>query len=88
VRPEKSVNHEHERDDEERIIGLIRRPQAVMPTEEPCRKGGVSNATVYTRRASCGGMDMPRSRRLRELESENAKLKRWLAGALRPDFSN
>ena len=46
-----------------------------------CRKGGFSDATFYKWRAKHGGMDVPDARRLRELEGENAKLKRLLAEA-------
>ena len=44
-------------------------------------KGGFSDATFYKWRAKYGGMDVPDARRLRELEGENAKLKRLLAEA-------
>jgi putative transposase len=52
-----------------------------MPIKELCRKGGFSDATFYKWRAKYGGMDVPDARRLRELESENAKLKKLLAEA-------
>ena len=52
-----------------------------MPVTDLCRKGGFSDATFYKWRAKCGGMDVPDAKRLRELESENAKLKKLLAEA-------
>ena len=52
-----------------------------MQIKELCRKGGFSDATFYKWRAKFGGTDVPDARRLRELEGENAKLKKLLAEA-------
>ena len=52
-----------------------------MQIKELCRKGGFSDATFYKWRAKFGGMDVLDARRLRELEGENAKLKKLLAEA-------
>lgn len=52
-----------------------------MPIKELCRNGGFSDATFYKWRAKFGGMQVSEAQRLRELESENAKLKRLLAEA-------
>jgi len=64
---------------EEQIIGFIRQAEAGLPIKELCRKGGFSDATSYKWRAKYGGI--PDAKRLRELESENAKLKKLLAEA-------
>ncbi len=45
------------------------------------RKGGFSAATFYKWRAKFGGMDVTGARRLKELGSENATLKKLLAEA-------
>lgn len=66
---------------EEQIIGFIKQAEAGMPIKELCRKGGFSDATFYKWRAKFGGMEVPDAKRLRELESENAKLKKLLAEA-------
>ena len=66
---------------EEQIIGFIKQAAAGMPIKELCRKGGFSDATFYKWRARFGGMDGSEARRLRELEGENAKLKKLLAEA-------
>jgi putative transposase len=66
---------------EEQIIGFLKQAEAGMQVKELCRKGGFSDATFYKWRAKYGGMDVPDARRLRDLESENAKLKRLLAEA-------
>jgi len=66
---------------EEQIIGFLEQVEAGLAVKDVCRKGGFSDATFYKWRAKYGGMDVPDARRLRELEGENAKLKRLLAEA-------
>ena len=66
---------------EEQIIGFLRQAEAGMPIKELCRQGGFSDATFYKWRAKYGGMQATDAKRLRELEGENAKLKRLLAEA-------
>lgn len=66
---------------EEQIIGFLKEAEGGMPIKELCRKGGFSDATFYKWRAKFGGMDVSDARRLKELESENAKLKKLLAEA-------
>lgn len=66
---------------EEQIIGFLRQAEAGLPIKELCRQGGFSDATFYKWRAKYGGMQATDAKRLRELESENAKLKRLLAEA-------
>jgi len=66
---------------EEQIIGYLKQAEAGMPIKELCRKGGFSDATFYKWRAKFGDMDVSDARRLKELEGENAKLKKLLAEA-------
>jgi putative transposase len=66
---------------EEQIIGFLRQVEAGMAVKELCRKHGFSDASFYKWRAKFGGMDVSEARRLKELESENGKLKRLLAEA-------
>jgi len=66
---------------EEQIIGFLRQVEAGMPVKDLCRKHGFSDASFYKWRAKFGGMDVSEARRLKELESENGKLKRLLAEA-------
>ena len=66
---------------EEQIIGFLKQADAGMPIKELCRKGGFSDATFYKWRAKFGGLQGCEAQRLRELESENGKLKRLLAEA-------
>ena len=66
---------------EEQNIGFLKQAEAGLPIKELCRKGAFSDATFYKWRARFGGMEVADAKRLRELESENAKLKRLLAEA-------
>jgi putative transposase len=66
---------------EEQIIGFLRQAEAGMPVKELCRQGGFSDATFYKWRSKFGGMQATDAKRLRDLEAENAKLKRLLAEA-------
>jgi putative transposase len=66
---------------EEQIIGFLREADAGMQVKELCRKGGFSDATFYKWRAKFAGMDASDVKRLKELEGENAKLKKLLAEA-------
>jgi putative transposase len=67
---------------EEQIIGFLKQAEAGVPVAEICRKGGFSDATFYKWRSKFGGMEASDAKRLRELESENAKLKKLLAEAV------
>jgi putative transposase len=64
---------------EEQIIGFIKEVEAGMPVAELCRKHGFSDASFYKWRAKFGGMEASDTKRMRGLESENAKLKKLLA---------
>ena len=64
---------------EAQIIGMIKEQEAGLPTAELCRKHGLSPATFYKLKAKHGGMDLSDANRLKQLEAENAKLKRLVA---------
>lgn len=66
---------------EEQIIGFLRQVEAGMPVKDLCRKHGFSDASFYKWRAKYGGMNVSEAKRLKELESENGKLKKLLAEA-------
>lgn len=67
---------------EVQLIGMIKEHEAGLPTSELCRKHGLSPATFYKLKAKYGGMDLSDAKRLKQLEDENAKLKRLLADAM------
>ncbi len=53
-----------------------------LPTAELCRKHGLSPATFYKLKAKNGGMGLSDSKRLKQLEEENAMLKRLVADVM------
>ena len=67
---------------EEQIIGFLREADAGIPVKELCRRHGFSEASYYLWRNKFGGMTVSEARRLKELEVENARLKRMLAEAM------
>ena len=64
---------------ETQIIGMINEQEAGLTVAEVCRKNGISPASFYKLKAKYGGMDVSDARRLKQLEDENAKLKRLVA---------
>ena len=64
---------------EEQIIGILKEHEAGISAKELCRKHGMSDASFYKWKAKFGGMEVSDARRLRDLESENAKLKKLVA---------
>ena len=66
---------------EVQIIAVLKEAEAGAKTKELCRRHGISEPTFYNWKAKYAGMTVSEARRLRELESENSKLKRLLADA-------
>src|SRR5258706_2773626 len=66
---------------EEQIIGVLKEHELGAKTADLCRRHGISEATLYNWKSRFGGLDVSEARRLRALESENAKLKKLLAEA-------
>jgi putative transposase len=64
---------------DEQIIGFLKQAAAGTPIKELCRKHGFSDASFYLWRRKFGGMEVPDAKRLRELETENTRLKKLLA---------
>ena len=61
---------------ETQIVSILKEADAGMKVEELCRKHGISSASYYNWKKKYGGMDASEIKRLKELEEENAKLKR------------
>ncbi len=66
---------------EEQIIGILREQEAGGTVKEITRRHGVSEQSFYRWKAKYCGLEVSEVRRLKELESENAKLKKLLAEA-------
>ena len=61
---------------ESQIVAILKEADAGMKIGELCRKHGISDATYYKWKTKYGGMEASDLKRVRELEAENAKLKR------------
>jgi len=63
----------------EQIIRILREADSGLSAEEVCRNHGISSQTFYRWREKYAGMDLKDAQRLRDLEKENAELKKLLA---------
>jgi transposase-like protein len=67
----------------EQIIGMLRQAEIELAqgrtTGEVCRSLGISEQSYYRWRKEYGGMQVAQARRLKDLERENARLKRLVA---------
>jgi putative transposase len=64
---------------EVQIVNLMKEYDAGDSVPELCRKAGVSSATFHNWKAKYGGMEASDLKRMRELEEENARLKKMYA---------
>lgn len=67
---------------EEQIIKAIKQHEGGAKVSDLCRELGISSGTFYNWRSKYAGLEVNEAKRLRELESENTKLKRLLAEKL------
>lgn len=61
------------------ILSILKQAEAGNAIPALCREHGISAATFYKWRAKYGGMDASMMARLKELESENSRLKKMYA---------
>lgn len=64
---------------ETQIVAILGEADAGMKVKDLCRKHGISDATYYNWKAKYGGRSASELKRTKELEAENAKLKRMYA---------
>jgi len=64
---------------EQQIVGVLKEAEAGVAVKELCRQHGISDATFYNWKAKYGGLSVSELKRLRELEAENARLKKMYA---------
>ena len=67
---------------EEQVIGFLKEGDSGVPVKELCRRHGFSEASYYLWRSKFGGMDVSDAKRLKQLEVENARLKKLLAESM------
>ena len=61
------------------IMAILKQAENGIPVPELCREHGMSSALFYKWRAKYGGMDTSMMARMKELEKENARLKKMYA---------
>lgn len=64
---------------EQQIVGVLKQAEAGVAVKELSRKLGISDQTFYNWKAKYGGLSVSDLKRLKELEAENAKLKKMYA---------
>ncbi len=67
---------------ENQIVSILKQQEAGTPVEQVCREYGISTGTFYRWKSKYAGMDTSELKRMKELEAENAKLKRMYAEAM------
>jgi len=67
---------------EAQIIALLREHEAGSPTDEVCRRHGISQQTFCRWKAKYGGMGLSDAQRLKTVEDENRRLKKLLAESM------
>lgn len=61
------------------ILAMLKQAENGVPVADICREHGMSSATFYKWRAKFGGMDVSLMARMKDLEKENARLKKMYA---------
>lgn len=64
---------------ETQIVSILKKQEAGIPVVEICREHGISDATFYNWKARYGGLQVNELKRMKELEQENARLKKMYA---------
>ena len=66
---------------EEQIIRILKQHEAGVKVQDLVREHGMSEQSFYRWKSKYGGMEVSEAKRLKDLEAENAKLKKLLAEA-------
>jgi len=61
------------------ILAILKQNEDGISVSDLCREHGMSSATLYKWRAKFGGMDASLMKRMKELETENKRLKKMYA---------
>jgi len=64
---------------EEQVVQILQEIEGGKSVEEICREYNVARSTVYLWRKKYGGLDKPLLKKLKQLEKENARLKKIVA---------
>ena len=64
---------------EAQIVAILKEVELGAKVGDTCRKHGISDATYYKWKSQYSGMSVPHLAQMRQLQEENAKLKRMYA---------
>lgn len=64
---------------EQQIVSILKEGDAADSVKEVCRRHGISTAAYYKWKSRYGGLDASDLKRMKELEHEDARLKRLYA---------
>lgn len=64
---------------ESQIVGILKQAEAGVVVGELCRQHGISQASYYKWKSQYSGMSVSHLAQLRELQAENARLKKMYA---------
>jgi putative transposase len=78
----KDQTMKRKRHTERQIIGILKEHEAGVKTADLCRKHWISEASFKNWKAKYGGLEVSEAKRLKGVESENARLKKLLADAM------
>ena len=67
---------------EEQIVGFLKEAERGVAVKDLCRRRGFSEASYYLWRSKYGGLEVSEVKRLKALETENARLKKLLAESM------
>lgn len=64
---------------ESQIVGILKEYESGRTVLDLCREHDISKATFFNWKSKYGGMEVPELKRLKELETENNRLKKMYA---------
>ena len=64
---------------ETQIVSILKQQESGRSVKEICREQSISDATFYNWKSKHGGMEVSDVKRMKDLEEENARLKRMYA---------
>lgn len=64
---------------EQQIVAVLKEADAGMSVRDLCRRHGISHGTYYHWKSKYGGLEASDLKQMKELEAENARLKRLYA---------
>lgn len=64
---------------ESQIVAILKQTERGVKVADICREHGISNATYYQWKSKYGGMEASDLKRMKDIEAENARLKKMYA---------